>query len=371
MPVVCTLNCMVSIGPWPCARMAYKHARENPKNRAHPQSQARSTRKKVNSIMLTFKKINLINLLKLAELKPSLSLDRHSLPGSLNNSAALTAKLHSELGVKSSHLNLSLGSVSSMAGSSLHGSLGHHMHLAASSSAQQNRHSSSSSSSNALHSGNNGSSSNANSHNSSNQSSSTAGTNSSSANALNSNLYSPNLSSASTAQNNSSAFGSHSASKYEHLLSSSANSSANSTGLSNGTPSPNYHHSASAAMQLHHHHHHHHQHHAAAAMQAAHHAMSHQGLSQHNASGNGNNSQNSSTGTNISNSSAGGYGVKSELNANSTNYDYVNNCYFGASFGALGAASATAGGIHGSATELAGYHHQHNVIQAAKLMATS
>lgn len=53
------------------------------------------------------------------------------------------------------------------------------------------------------------------------------------------------------------------------------------------------------------------------------------------------------------------------------NYDYMNNClqsgYFGGSFGAhLPSPQAT----HGS-TELAGYHHQHNVIQAAKLMASS
>lgn len=46
------------------------------------------------------------------------------------------------------------------------------------------------------------------------------------------------------------------------------------------------------------------------------------------------------------------------------NYDYMSNCiqngYFGGSF-------------HGSGphTDLSGYHHQHNVIQAAKLMATS
>lgn len=46
------------------------------------------------------------------------------------------------------------------------------------------------------------------------------------------------------------------------------------------------------------------------------------------------------------------------------NYDYMSNCiqngYFGGSF-------------HGTAphADLSGYHHQHNVIQAAKLMATS
>lgn len=59
-----------------------------------------------------------------------------------------------------------------------------------------------------------------------------------------------------------------------------------------------------------------------------------------------------------------GNSVKSE--SNSTNYDYMNNCiqsgYFGSSF--------TPTSVH-TASDLAGYHHQHNVIQAAKLMATS
>lgn len=58
--------------------------------------------------------------------------------------------------------------------------------------------------------------------------------------------------------------------------------------------------------------------------------------------------------------------VKSEAN-----YDYMNTClqggYFSSSFGSLGAAP---GGGH-PAADLAGYHHQHNVIQAAKLMASS
>lgn len=61
--------------------------------------------------------------------------------------------------------------------------------------------------------------------------------------------------------------------------------------------------------------------------------------------------------------------VKSESNA-SSNYEYMNSCiqsgYFGGSFGSLG----TPAGAH-VATDLAGYHHQHNVIQAAKLMASS
>lgn len=67
--------------------------------------------------------------------------------------------------------------------------------------------------------------------------------------------------------------------------------------------------------------------------------------------------------TNYANSS-----IKSE--ASGTNYDYMNNClqsgYFGSSFSPLG----TSTGIH-PVSDLAGYHHQHNVIQAAKLMASS
>ncbi|XP_055614156.1 protein doublesex-like, partial [Uranotaenia lowii] len=80
--------------------------------------------------------------------------------------------------------------------------------------------------------------------------------------------------------------------------------------------------------------------------------------------------------------------------------DYMNNClqsgYFGGTFGSLhshhsphsaAAAAAAVGGSvngalshghhhhhhhhHSSAADLAGYHHQHNVIQAAKLMASS
>lgn len=60
--------------------------------------------------------------------------------------------------------------------------------------------------------------------------------------------------------------------------------------------------------------------------------------------------------------------VKSETN--SSNYDYMNSCiqssYFGGSFSSLGAPASA----HVS-SDLAGYHHQHNVIQAAKLMASS
>lgn len=66
---------------------------------------------------------------------------------------------------------------------------------------------------------------------------------------------------------------------------------------------------------------------------------------------------------NLSQSSYGN-NVKSE--SNSSNYDYMNNCiqsgYFGSSFPPTS--------VH-TASDLAGYHHQHNVIQAAKLMASS
>lgn len=63
--------------------------------------------------------------------------------------------------------------------------------------------------------------------------------------------------------------------------------------------------------------------------------------------------------------------VKSESNANT--YDYMNSClqngYFNGSFGALGGSAVTQ--TPHTVSDLAGYHHQHNVIQAAKLMATS
>lgn len=62
--------------------------------------------------------------------------------------------------------------------------------------------------------------------------------------------------------------------------------------------------------------------------------------------------------------------VKSESPVMPPNYDYMNNCiqsgYFGSTFGHTLGATA-----HHPAAELAGYHHQHNVIQAAKLMASS
>lgn len=65
---------------------------------------------------------------------------------------------------------------------------------------------------------------------------------------------------------------------------------------------------------------------------------------------------------NLSQSSYGN-NVKSESNSN---YDYMNNCIQGGYFGS----SFTPASVH-PASELAGYHHQHNVIQAAKLMASS
>lgn len=57
-------------------------------------------------------------------------------------------------------------------------------------------------------------------------------------------------------------------------------------------------------------------------------------------------------------------GITNPTSMISGNYDYMSNCiqngYFGGSF-------------HGTTphADLSGYHHQHNVIQAAKLMATS
>lgn len=70
--------------------------------------------------------------------------------------------------------------------------------------------------------------------------------------------------------------------------------------------------------------------------------------------------------------------VKSETPAVTSNYDYMSQCYFAGgsvpvSSAASGFAVSSAGAIpssHGTA-DLTGYHHQHNVIQAAKLMASS
>lgn len=73
--------------------------------------------------------------------------------------------------------------------------------------------------------------------------------------------------------------------------------------------------------------------------------------------------------------------VKSETPTSSApNYDYMSSqCYFGGSSvpvssAASGFAGSSAGVIpspHATGGDLAGYHHQHNVIQAAKLMASS
>ncbi|XP_053965919.1 GATA-binding factor A isoform X2 [Anastrepha ludens] len=334
------------------------------------------------------------------DLKSSLALERHSLPSSV----ALSAKLQTDLALKSnSSLNTALasGSGSVSNNNSLHnlslsaisatptsggGSFSHHMHLP-SAATQQSRHSAISH----THS---------HAHALSSAGSTSTVHSASTASSLSSNLYSPQ-SNASSSQLSASTFGSHGISKYEHLLSSSGsggggggaggnignlnNSPANAVSLSNGisasTPSPSYHHhTAAAAAHLHHHHHHHH------AAAAAHHAASH-----HTAAALGQHSGSSHIGSGSGDGSVGvgGYSVKSEANA--TNYDYVSNCYFSGSFPPLSASSAAAAtggsmgmgmgvgvgmgvgmhGMHGSASELAGYHHQHNVIQAAKLMATS
>ncbi|XP_067627980.1 GATA-binding factor A isoform X2 [Eurosta solidaginis] len=342
------------------------------------------------------------------ELKPSLALERHS----LSSSVALSAKLQSDMALKSSggslnsplssisggasinnnnplH-NLSLGAMNSSpsSGGSLHNSI-HHMHLSSAAAAQQSRHSTISHTHPHTH---------AHSSAASTPSIHSASTPSS---LSSSNLYSPQ-SIASSAQHSSSGYGSggaHNVSKYEHLLGASSgsggnignhnNSSTSAVSLSNGisasTPSPNYHHSAASAAQLHHHHHHH-----AAAAAAAHHAASHHSSSTALSGQHGGSSHMGSGGAGDGNSGGvAGYSVKSETNV--SNYDYMSNCYFSGSFPPLSASSAAAAassgmgmgmgvgvgmgvgmhGMHGSASELAGYHHQHNVIQAAKLMATS
>jgi hypothetical protein len=57
-------------------------------------------------------------------------------------------------------------------------------------------------------------------------------------------------------------------------------------------------------------------------------------------------------------------GLTNPASMMSGNYDYMSNCIQNGYF---------SGSFHGSAphSDLSGYHHQHNVIQAAKLMATS
>uniref|UniRef100_A0A0K8U9X4 GATA-binding factor A n=1 Tax=Bactrocera latifrons TaxID=174628 RepID=A0A0K8U9X4_BACLA len=335
------------------------------------------------------------------DLKTSLALERHSLPSSV----ALSAKLQSDMALKGNNSlnntissmnssnslhNISLNAINSSPSSSgsLHNPLSHHMHLP-SAAAQQSRHSTIS-------------------HTHSHALSSTSNTptvhSASTASSLSAHMYSPQ-SNASAAQLSSTSFGSHVISKYEHLLSSSGsasgaagvnssignlnNSSTSAVSLSNGiatsTPSPNYHHSAAAAAHLHHHHHHHHP-----TASAAHHAASHHAGTHHSAAALGQHSGSSHISSADGNTAVGGYSVKSEANA--SNYDYVSNCYFGGSFPPLSASSAASAagggmsmgmgmgvgmgvgmhGMHGSTGELASYHHhQHNVIQAAKLMATS
>lgn len=267
-----------------------------------------------------------------------MGLDRHSLSGSL------ASKLQNDLAVKSAGSssalhNLSLGSAAS---SALHSTLSHHMHFPPTSSQQTRLSNNSGVSHNSSASGN-----------SSSINTNTSSSNMNSASSHNNSLYSPSALAAQANLNHSqltsSAFGSQ---KYEHLL---AGSNSLSNGLSSSSnPTSNYH-----AHHLHHHH---------AAAAAAHHAASaaHHHHHHHSPSLTHQVATSASSG-----GSLGGYSVKSETN--STNYDYVNNCYFGSSFGALSGSPATSAGMHGTtASDMAGvYHHQHNVIQAAKLMATS
>lgn len=76
--------------------------------------------------------------------------------------------------------------------------------------------------------------------------------------------------------------------------------------------------------------------------------------------------------------------MKSETPATPNYESYMSQCYFGSGGpmpggggggGPTGAGGnvfgSTAGGGVASGADLAGYHHQHNVIQAAKLMASS
>lgn len=261
-----------------------------------------------------------------------MGLERHSLPGSL------ASKLQNDLAVKSAGSssalhNLSLGSATS----ALHNSLSHHMHLPPTSSQQSRLSNSTGTHTSSAHTGSTTNTSSSNGHTTSHGN----------------NLYSPSAlaaqSNLSHSQLSGSAFGTQ---KYEHLLSSS-------NSLSNGlTPT------SSASSNYHAHHLHHHHHHAAAA--AAHHAASAAHHHHHHSPSLSQHVANSAS----SGGSLGGYSVKSESNA--TNYDYVNNCYFGSSFGGLGGSAGSSAGVHGTtASDMGVYHHQHNVIQAAKLMATS
>ncbi|XP_073824915.1 pannier isoform X2 [Musca autumnalis] len=289
------------------------------------------------------------------DLKPSsMGLERHSLPGSL------ASKLQSDLAVKGAGTGSALHNLS-LSSSALHSTLSHHMHFPSTTSSQQNRLTNNSGSGVSGH--NSSTSTSGSGPNSSgtttNTSSSNLNSSSSSSTAHNNSLYSPSALAAQANLNHSqlsatAAFGSQ---KYEHLL---GGSNSLSNGLSSSsTPTSNYH--------GHHHLQHHHHHHAAAA--AAHHAAAaaHHHHHHHSPSL----SHQVAAASPSSGGSLGGYSVKSENN--STNYDYVNNCYFGSSFGALSGSPASSAGMHGAtASDMAGvYHHQHNVIQAAKLMATS
>ena len=105
----------------------------------------------------------------------------------------------------------------------------------------------------------------------------------------------------------------------------------------------------------HHHHHHPHQHHLNNSSSSV---------------GSGGYNLHSSSNNNSPQSSYANSSVKSETTSSSQhNYDYMNNClqnsYFGSTFPSLPPNTAHV------TSDLAGYHHQHNVIQAAKLMATS
>lgn len=114
---------------------------------------------------------------------------------------------------------------------------------------------------------------------------------------------------------------------------------------------------------------HHNQHHHSP---SSHH---HHGQIQHSTPNNGNYLHSAGVPTHAAMYGVNVNGVKTEGSVASAgvngNYDYMNSClqnsYFGGTFSPLGATS----NAHHMGTDLSGYHHQHNVIQAAKLMATS
>lgn len=180
-------------------------------------------------------------------------------------------------------------------------------------------------------------------------------------------------------------FGSHSipavtSNKYEHILNV-HNSLGNAGGLTTPTnvTGHNYH-SHPVLQHSHHHPHGHHPHHhhlthsnphSISPSHAIHptvtstaHLHHSPALSNHLSPANGSGS-----------SSGFNYSVKSENH--NTNYDYVNNCYFGGSFSGLNSApaitpTAVTALPNGTAGDMASvYHHQHNPVQSAKLMASS